>query len=178
MKSIWMFALVLFVWAGPVLADPIDVLVIDETESLIESLAVNLIVGLLKAETTLFARVETVFATVDSAYDFPFNESPTDQRFDLIIVIPKGALQVGRIWLVTVPFPQNYPPIQNALLFLRELGNRLSQQFNLSLALLDVNEDGFVGLLSTFFSRLGLLKPAATTNVENNNAILAGSNAP
>lgn len=173
MKPVWLLVLAVFFWVSPALADPIDVLVVDETESLVESLAVNLIVGLLKAETTLFDQVETVFATVDSPYDLPFDQSPSQQRFDLIIVVPKGTLQVGRIWLVTAPFPQNDPPTHNALLFLRELGNRLSQQFNLSLTLLDVNQDGFVGLLSTFFSRLGLLKP--TTRSGANNATLAAT---
>lgn len=155
--ALWLLATVLPGWA-----QPIDVLVVDETETLVESLAVNLIVGLLQQEPTLFGQIDTVFATVASAYDLPLRENPSGHCYQLVIVAPKNVLQLHKIWIATAPFPQNYAAVQAALTFLRALGAELSQRFNVEIKLVDVNEDGFVGILASFFQRLGLLKAPAS----------------
>lgn len=136
---------------------PIDVLIVDETEGFIASLAVNLIVGLLRQQTGLFGTVDAIIAPVASRFDLPFTENPVDQRYDLVIVAPKGALKLGEIWLLTLPFPQNHPGLAAAFGFLQGLTAQFSEQFNLEIRLVDINEDLFVGILAGFMARLGVL---------------------
>ena len=136
---------------------PLRVLIVDETEGLIESLAVNAIAGLLKQQTQLFATVDAVIAPVSSPFDLPFMENPTGKRYDLVIVAPKGVLELKEIWLATASYPQRRAELMAAIDFLQELARQLGVQFKLELALQDVSENLFVGILSGFFVRLGVL---------------------
>jgi len=135
----------------------INVLVVDETDGFAESLAVNAIVGLMKQQTDLFASVDAVITPVASPFDLPFLDNPNGKSYDLVVVAPKGVLSLGQIWLVTSAYPQNRPKLLAAMDFLGELTTRFGAQFGLSLKLLDVSQDLFVGLLSGFFTRIGVL---------------------
>lgn len=147
-------------WASPVLAqEPIDVLVIDETESLTESLAINIIIGLVRQEVEVFNSVDAVIAKVKSPFDLPFHTKPNGKDYDMIIVAPKGVMSLGEIYLVTEAYPQTCEKLERALSFLETLGRDLNNQFNLNIQIKDVNTSFFAGLLSTYFYQLGLLRP-------------------
>jgi len=114
-------------------------------------------VGLMKQQTELFASVDAVITPVSSPFDLPFLLNPNGKRYDLVVVAPKGVLSLGQIWLVSSAYPQNRPELLAAMDFLGELTTRFGAQFGLSLKLLDVSQDLFVGLLSGFFTRIGVL---------------------
>jgi len=157
-KAALLLATLLLCLAPVVLAQtPISVLVIDETDSFVESLAVNAIVGLMKQQSDLFASVDAFIAPVSSPFDLPFRDNPNGKRYDLVIVAPKGVLSLGQIWLVTTTYPQNQPQLLGAMGFLDGLAVRFSAQFGLSLRVLDVTESLFVGILSGFLTRIGVL---------------------
>jgi len=157
LKTLIMLGLILLLPVSA-LAQGIDALVVDETEGFTESLAVNAIVGLLRQQTGLFASVDAVITSVQSPYDLPFAENPTGKQYDLVIVVPKGVLELGELWLVTAPYPQNDEALWAALAFARALAERFGAQFDLSLRLLDVNQSAFAGILSGYFARLGVLR--------------------
>lgn len=169
MKTLILLGLILL---SPVsaLAQGVDALVVDETEGFTESLAVNAIVGLLRQQTELFASVDAVIAPVDGPYDLPFDENPTGKEYDLVIVVPKGALALGELWLVTAPYPQTDAPLSAAIAFARELAGRFGAQFGVSLRLLDVNESLFAGILWGYFARLGVLPVQVASHPQNASA--------
>jgi len=136
---------------------PLKVLIVDETEGLVESLAVNAIAGLLKQQTQLFATVDAVIAPVGSPFDLPFLENPTGKRYDLVIVAPKGVLELKEIWLATASYPQRRAELMAGIDFLQGLAQQFGVQFKLELALQDMSENLFVGILSGYFVRLGVL---------------------
>lgn len=148
------------IWVSPVLAqEPIDVLVVDETESLTESLAVNIIIGLVRQEVDVFSSVDAVIAKVKSPFDLPFHAKPNGKDYDMVIVAPKGVMELGEIYLVTEAYPQTCEKLKRAMTFLETLGKDLNDQFNLNIQIKDVNTSFFAGLLSTYFYHLGLLRP-------------------
>lgn len=158
MKHLILVVGLIFVFAVSGLAQaPIDVLIVDETEGFLESLAVNLIVGLLRQQTDLFSTVDAIISPVASRFDLPFTENLVDQRYDLVVVAPKGALELGEIWLLTLPFPQSRPDLAAAIGFLQGLAAQFGEQFNVEIRLIDINEDLFLGILAGFLTRLGVL---------------------
>lgn len=136
---------------------PLQVLIVDETDGLVESLAVNAIAGLLKQQTQLFGTVDAVIAPVGSPFDLPFLRNPTGKRYDLVIVAPKGVLQLKEIWLATASYPQRRSELMAAMEFLHTLAEQFGVQFKLQLELQDISQNLFVGILSGYFVRLGVL---------------------
>lgn len=149
-------------FAAPVLAqdNTLDVLVIDETESLTESLAVNIIIGLLRQEQKIFCSVDAVIAKVASPFDLPLHAGFSEASYDMIIVAPKGVISLGEIYLITEPYPQNRDDLSKAIQFLEKLRKDLIDQFKVDIKIQDVNSSFFAGLLSGYFARMGLLRSA------------------
>ncbi len=160
MRALTIFLGLVVIWTAPVWAqtETIDVLVIDETESLTESLAVNIIIGMLRQEIDLFSSVDAVIAKVNSPFDLPICNKVNDKTYDLIIVAPKGVISLGEIYLVTEAYPQTYSDLSQAIEFLKVLRESLISQFKIDIQLRDVNNSFFAGLLSSYFERMGLLK--------------------
>jgi hypothetical protein len=145
----------------PVFAQaPIDILIIDETETLLESIAVNIIAAMLRQETELFGQVDAIISTVDSPFDLPVRENTMNRSYDLVIIAPKGVLDLKQIWLVTPTYIEQLPELSAAIDFLSGLAEQLSGQFEFEANLLNVSHDLFIGILAGYFCQLGILTHA------------------
>jgi hypothetical protein len=82
---------------------PVDLLLVDETQTLQASLLVNVLAATLK-RTGLF-EIEAVFARVSSSFEDPLGVNPTERRYEMVLVIPRGIEQgtLRQIWIVTCP---------------------------------------------------------------------------
>ncbi|MCS6937350.1 MAG: hypothetical protein NZ610_07785 [Candidatus Bipolaricaulota bacterium] len=134
----------------------IDLLLVDETESLQASLMVQVYARALQ-ETGLF-NLEAKIVRVRSSYDDPLGVNPTDKKYELIVIVPKGIEDgsVPQIWLITKPIgPQTRPELLKALALIRQQVDQGSGGLFKALTVMD---DAILGIFATIFERNGWLK--------------------
>jgi hypothetical protein len=140
------------------IADPskIDLLLVDETQTLQASLLVQVYARALR-ESGIF-NFEAKIARVESSYDDPLGVNPTDKKYELIVIVPRGIEDgsVPQIWMITKPIgPQTRPELLAALQLIRQ---RVEQASGGLFKALTVMDDAALGILATIFERNGWLK--------------------
>lgn len=149
-------ALGLLVSEGSAQSSKVDLLLVDETQTLQASLMVQIYARALQ-ESGLF-NFEAKIVQVKSSYDDPLGVNSTDKKYELIVIVPRGIEDgsVLSIWLITKPIgPQTRPELLQALQLIRE---RIAQGSGGLLKALTVMDDGALGIFSTVFEHHGWLK--------------------
>ena len=85
------------------LTPKVELLLVDETQTLQASILVQILAQTLKS-TGLF-QMDAKVANVRSSFDDPLGPNPTEKRYELILVVPRG-LEDGtlrQLWIVTPP---------------------------------------------------------------------------
>lgn len=134
----------------------VDLLLVDETQTLQASLMVQIYARALQ-ESGLF-NFEAKIVRVESSYDDPLGVNTTEKRYELIVIVPRGVEDgsVPQIWLITKPIgPQTRPELLNALELIRQ---RVAQDSRGLLKALTVMDDAALGIFATVFERHGWLK--------------------
>ncbi len=159
LKRLGLFTLVtlgLLVGESSAQSSKVDLLLVDETETLQASLMVQVYARVLQ-ESGLF-NFEAKVVRVKSSYDDPLGVNTTEKRYELIVIVPKGIEDgsVPQIWLITKPIgPQTRPELLAALEFIRQ---RVAQGSGGLLSALTVMDDGALGIFATVFEHHGWLK--------------------
>ena len=134
---------------------PLELLIVDETQTFEASLFVNMAAGVLKG-TGLF-KVEAEFVDVDSSFDDPLGPNETDRVYDIVVVVPRALDQraLMQIWLATCPYlPGGPDALQRAVTTIQDLVAERSQG---QLTALGIYDDAVPGLFATIFDRHGWL---------------------
>ena len=134
----------------------VDLLLVDETQTLQASLMVQIYARALQ-ESGLF-NFDAKVVRVESSYDDPLGVNPTDKKYELIVIVPRGIEDgsVPSIWLITKPIgPQTRPELLNALELIRQ---RVEQGSAGLFKALTVMDDAALGIFSSVFERHGWLK--------------------
>lgn len=134
----------------------VDLLLVDETETLQASLMVQVYARALQ-ESGLF-NFDAKIVRVKSSYDDPLGVNTTDKKYELIVIVPKGIEDgsVPQIWLITQPIgPQTRPELLRAIQLIRE---RVAQGSNGLFKALTVLDDAVLGIFAVIFERNGWLK--------------------
>lgn len=134
----------------------VDLLLVDETQTLQASLLVQIYAKVLQ-ETGLF-NFEAKIVNVQSSYDDPLGTNPTDKKYELVLIVPRGIEDgsVPQIWMITRPIHSGArPEIAEALQTIKKMVDQGSGgQFKA----LGVMEDAALGIFATTFDRNGWLK--------------------
>ncbi|MCX8102826.1 MAG: hypothetical protein N3E42_00040 [Candidatus Bipolaricaulota bacterium] len=141
---------------GALAQSKVDLLLVDETQTLQASLMVQIYARALQ-ESGLF-NFEAKIVRVASSYDDPLGVNPTDKRYELIVIVPRGIEDgsVPQIWLITKPIgPQTRPELLTAIELIRQ---RVAQGSGGLFKALTVLDDGALGIFSSVFERHGWLK--------------------
>ncbi len=134
---------------------PLDLLIVDETQTFEASLFVNMAAGALK-QTGMF-NVEAKFVDVDSSFDDPLGPNETDQVYDVIAIVPRALEQreLMQLWLATCPYlPGGPDELQRGVATIQELVAGRSQG---QLTALGVHDDAAPALFATIFANHGWL---------------------
>lgn len=133
---------------------PFKLLIVDETRTFVVSMRLELLARALK-RTGLFA-LSTRVVEVDSSFADPLQGLEPDQRYDLILIAPRGLddRTVRQLWIVTRPFNEVSPGLIQAVSALKRLVAQLSQGL---VAAVDVTEDAIPAIFATIFIRRGWL---------------------
>ncbi len=134
----------------------VDLLLVDETQTLQASLMVQIYARALQ-ESGLF-NFEAKVVQVESSYDDPLGVNATDKQYELIVIVPRGIEDgsVPQIWLITRPIgPQTRPELLAAIELIRQ---RVAQGSAGLFTALTVMDDGALGIFSSVFERHGWLK--------------------
>lgn len=137
-------------------SNKVDLLLVDETQTLQASLMVQIYARALQ-ESGLF-NFEAKIVRVESSYDDPLGVNTTDKKYELIVIVPRGIEDgsVLSIWLITKPIgPQTRPELLNAIELIRQ---RVTQGSGGLLKALTVMDDGALGIFSSVFEHHGWLK--------------------
>ncbi len=137
-------------------SNKIDLLLVDETQTLQASLMVQIYARALQ-ESGLF-NFDAKVAHVQSSYDDPLGVNPTDKKYELIVIVPRGIEDgsVPQIWLITQPIgPQTRSELLAAIELIRQ---RVAQGSGGLFQALTVMDDGALGIFSSVFERHGWLK--------------------
>jgi hypothetical protein len=137
-------------------SNKVDLLLVDETQTLQASLMVQIYARALQ-ETGLF-NFEAKVVRVESSYDDPLGVNSTDKKYELILIVPQGIEDgsVPQVWLITRPIgSQMRPELLAAIEFIRQ---RVAQGSSGLLKALTVMDDGALGIFSSVFERHGWLK--------------------
>jgi hypothetical protein len=125
--------LIVFALAGAAQpSERVDLLLVDETQTLQASLMVQVYAKALQ-ESGLF-NLDAKVVSVQSSYDDPLGVNPTEKRYELIVIVPRGIEDgsVPQIWMITRPIgPQTRPQLLAAMDLIRqrvEQGSRRSIQ--------------------------------------------------
>ncbi len=158
MRRVWCGVVVgLLLWSvGEAAAQPVALLIVDETQTLQASLMVQAFAKALQ-DTGLFD-LEAKFVTVQSSYDDPLGVNATDKQYELIVIVPRGIEDgsVPQIWLITRPIgPQTRPELLAAIELIRQ---RVAHGSAGLFTALTVMDDGALGIFSSVFERHGWLK--------------------
>lgn len=141
---------------GSAQSSKVDLLLVDETQTLQASLMVQVYARALQ-ESGLF-NFDAKIVSVQSSYDDPLGVNTTGKKYELIVIVPRGIEDgsVLSIWLITKPIgPQTRPELLNALELIRQ---RVAQGSGGLLKALTVADDGALGIFATVFERHGWLK--------------------
>jgi hypothetical protein len=136
-------------------SQPVDLLLVDETQTFQGSLLVNLLAATLK-RTGLFA-IEAKFVEVSSSFDDPLGANTTDRRYEMVLVIPLGVEQgiLRQIWIVTCPLTHaTRPAILEAIETIQQLVAEGSRGL---IEAVGVRDDAIPGFFATLFERGGWL---------------------
>ena len=134
---------------------PLDLLIVDETQTIEASLFVNMAAAVLKG-TGMF-NVEAKIVDVDSSFDDPLGPNETDRVYDIIVVVPRALDQrrLMQIWLATCPYLAGGPDVlERGVATIQDLVAERSQG---QLTALGVHDDAVPGLFATIFDHHGWL---------------------
>jgi hypothetical protein len=149
--------LIVFALAGAAQpSERVDLLLVDETQTLQASLMVQVYARVLQ-ESGLF-NFDAKVVSVQSSYDDPLGVNPTEKRYELIVIVPRGIEDgsVPQIWMITKPIgPQTRPQLLAAMELVRQ---RVEQGSGGLFKALTVMDDGALGIFATIFERHGWLK--------------------
>jgi len=137
-------------------SERVDLLLVDETQTLQASLMVQIYARALQ-ESGLF-NFDAKVVSVQSSYDDPLGVNLTEKRYELIVIVPRGIEDgsVPQIWMITKPIgPQTRPQLLNALELIRQ---RVEQGSGGLFKAVTVMDDGALGIFATIFERHGWLK--------------------
>jgi hypothetical protein len=114
--------LIVFALAGAAQpSERVDLLLVDETQTLQASLMVQVYARALQ-ESGLF-NFDAKVVSVQSSYDDPLGVNPTEKRYELIVIVPRGIEDgsVPQIWMITKPIgPQTRPQLLAAMDLIRQ----------------------------------------------------------
>ena len=130
---------------------PVQLLLVDETRTLQASLLVNVMAATLQ-RTGLF-EIEAVFANVESSFDDPLGENPTDRVYEMIVIVPREEeLQnMRQIWIATCPIThETRPEIAAGVRTIQRLLDERSQGLVKALSVLD---DALPGYFASLFEK-------------------------
>lgn len=148
----------LCLWGSFGTAEPqkVELLLVDETQTLQASLMVNAFAKALK-DTGLFT-LEAKFVDVRSSFDDPLGANEGDKRYEMILVIPR-ALEEGlfrQLWIVTQPI--NHGTRAEVLEGIQAIKSIVHQGSRGQFQAVGVMDDLIPALFSTIFDRNGWLK--------------------
>ena len=155
--GLMMSLLIVFALVG--VAQPserVDLLLVDETQTLQASLMVQVYARALQ-ESGLF-NFDAKIVSVQSSYDDPLGVNLTEKRYELIVIVPRGIEDgsVPQVWMITRPIgPQTRPQLLTAMELVRQ---RVEQGSAGLFKALTVMDDGALGIFSSVFERHGWLK--------------------
>lgn len=133
----------------------VDLLLVDETQTLQASLMVQIYARALQ-ETGLF-NFEAKIASVQSSYDDPLGVNATDKKYELILIVPWGIEDgsIPQIWMITRAVHEVRPEVIAAVQIIRQ---RVSQDSGGRLKALSIMEDAALGIFASTFQSNGWLK--------------------
>lgn len=137
-------------------APRVDLLLVDETQTLQASLMVQVYARTLQ-ESGLF-NFDAKVVTVQSSYDDPLGVNSTEKRYELIAIVPRGIEDgsVPYIWLITKPIgPQTRPELLQGIELIRQ---RVAQGSGGFFKALTVMDDAALGIFASVFEHHGWLK--------------------
>lgn len=155
-RLVFISIIVTLVSSAQAQSNKIDLLLVDETQTLQASLMVQIYARALQ-ESGLF-NLEAKIARVESSYDDPLGVNTTDKKYELIVIVPRGIEDgsVPQIWLITLPIgPQTRPELLAAIELIRQ---RVAQGSAGLFKALTVLDDAALGIFSSVFERHGWLK--------------------
>ena len=133
-------------------ADRIDLLLIIEEVSFQSLLQAQVLASVAK-ESGLF-KLDSRVVDVDSGFDLPSIQGLDGKSYDLIVIIPKGGLEIFfQIWAIT-DYPIT-PPLQGAIQFISAI---VEGVFGPQVEVADVTEDLIPAFFAAVFLRDGLLR--------------------
>lgn len=135
---------------------PVELLIVDETQTFQGSLLVNLLAATLKL-TGLF-NIDARFVTVSSSFDDPLGLNPTERRYELILIVPRGVEQgtLRQLWIASCPITHaTRPEILQGIQVIQELISEGSQG---RIEAVGVRDDAIPGIFATIFERNGWLR--------------------
>lgn len=132
--------------------NPVHVLIIDETQTLVESFQVNALIHLARQMPNL--AVEARFVQVESSFQNPLPQ-PAAQRYDLIVVVPKTLAELKALWLMS----RNLSELSvNVLAAFRSLKSLIERIFEPERGQpLDITQDIGVAFFAAIFQKRGWL---------------------
>ena len=133
---------------------PIKVLIVDETQTLLESLQVNILVKTARQFPTL--SVDARFIEVESSFDNPLAKTDLQlKKYDLIVIVPLELNLLQTIWLVS-RHPSTWSS-QMSLAFV-QLRSLIEQVFaQTGQKTMDVTQDWMPAFLAGIFQQSGWL---------------------
>lgn len=135
---------------------PVEMLLVDETQTLQASLLVNLLAATLQ-RTGLF-EIEAQFVDVPSSFDDPLGENLTDARYELILIVPREQeLEALRqLWIATCPLTHQTRP--GLLQGVRTIQQLVEEGSRGQLRAVSVTDDAIPGYFATLFEKHGWLE--------------------
>ena len=137
-------------------ADPLDLLIVDETKTFQASLLVNAIASGLQ-RTAMF-NTAAVFPDVGSSFADPLGENTGDARYDVILVVPRAEVLFGlrQVWIASCDLPHEASP--KVIRGVRTMEAIIERNDQLEINALRVDEDALPGYFATLFMNNGWLR--------------------
>ena len=135
--------------------EPVQMLLVDETQTLQASLLVNVMAAALQ-ETGLF-EIEAVFPDVESSFDDPLGENTTGRVYEMIVIVPREEelRNLRQIWIATCPLTHETRP--EILQGVRLIQQMLEERAQGLLRALSVRDDALPGYFASLFEKHGWL---------------------
>ncbi len=137
-------------------APKVEMLLVDETQTLQASILVQILAQALN-RTGLF-ELEAKIVHVQSSFDDPLGPNPTDTRYELILIIPRGVEDgsLRQLWIATQPITHETRP--ELVAGIETIKSLIAQGTAGRLAALGVMDDLMPAWFAAIFTRNGWLK--------------------
>ena len=133
---------------------PFQLLIVDETQTFGSTIRLQVLASLLNK--TKGFELTAKFVRVESSFDDPLQGEEPEQRYDIVLIIPKGVDDgtMRQLWLATRPWVELPEELRSAAEQLKVIANEVFQG---AATAVDVTEDLIPAYFAALFMREGWL---------------------